>query len=95
MNGQRARYLQDADKSAATTKTVIMLSSGDEPGVTGGVVSNRNIGPCLFEVGSTSVNIEGKPAVYLGSTTGHNGQSNSNTVGAQTVPSQVTVVVAA
>ena len=93
--GTCAKKVFIVNKPAATTKTVIMLSSGDEPGVAGGVVSNRNIGPCLFKVGSTSVNIEGNPAVYLGSTTAHNGQSNSNTVGAQTVPSQVTVVVAA
>ena len=91
--GTCAKKVFIVNKPAATTQTVITLSSGDEPGVAGGVVSNVNIGPMEFKVGSSVVSIEGNPAVYLGSTTAHNGNASGNVPGSQTAPSQTTVTV--
>ena len=82
------------NKPAATTQTVIMLSSGDEPGVAGGVISGVFIGPAQFKLGSTVVMIEGNPAVYMGGMVGQNGVSSANNpAGSQIVPSQVVVDV--
>ncbi|MEM9691379.1 MAG: DUF4150 domain-containing protein [Myxococcota bacterium] len=43
----------------------IPLSSGDEGGVAGGVVSGSVIGACKFTQGSSLVTINGLPAVFL------------------------------
>jgi hypothetical protein len=82
------------NKPAATIRTIITMSSGDEPGAAGGVVSSLIKGPCQFKLGSTVVLIEGSPAVYLGSMIGHNGAPNANMpAGSQISPSQTIVVV--
>ena len=81
--------------ASATTMTTIMLSSGDEAGCAGGVVSGVFIGPAKFTLGSTVVMIGGAPAVYLGSMIGQNGVGNSNMpAGQQVAPSQAIVNVA-
>jgi hypothetical protein len=83
------------NKPAATIQTIIMLSSGDEPGVAGGVVSSVFIGPAQFKLGSMSVLIEGSPAAYMGSMVGQNGVAAANMpAGSQIVPSQFVVDVA-
>jgi len=83
-------------KKAATEKTEISMSSGDEAGTVGGVVSNKFKGPAKFEQGSSKVKIEGNGAAYLGAMVGQNDSSNSNMpAGHQVAPSQVKVIVAA
>src|SRR5471032_1872289 len=52
------------NKPAATTMTMIMMSSGDEPGCNGGFMSGLFIGPAQFTLGSMVVSIVGAPAVY-------------------------------
>lgn len=80
--------------NAATVATEIAMSSGDEAGSIGGVVSNTVKGPCKFKMGSNTVKIEGQGAVYLGSLIGHNNASNPNVPpGTQISPSQSTVTV--
>jgi len=80
---------------AATQDTEITMSSGDEAGSVGGVVSNKIKGPAKFTQGSSKVKIEGKGAAYLGAMVGQNDSSNSNMpVGHQVAPSQVKVIVA-
>jgi uncharacterized Zn-binding protein involved in type VI secretion len=82
------------NQPAATIETVITMSSGDELGVDGGVVSDLVKGPCRFKIGSSVVMIEGNPAAYLGSTIGHNGVASANQpMGAQISPSQTVVIV--
>jgi uncharacterized Zn-binding protein involved in type VI secretion len=82
------------NKPAATTMTVIMLSSGDEAGCNGGVMSGLFIGPAQFTLGSMVVSIVGAPAAYLGSTIGQNGVGSANMpAGVQVVPSQPIVTV--
>jgi uncharacterized Zn-binding protein involved in type VI secretion len=75
---------------AVTMSTVIMQSTGDEPGSLGGVVSGRIKGPARFTTGSLKVSIEGSKAVMQGSVTKQNGD-NPNAVGAVVNPSQTKV----
>ena len=76
--------------------TEITMSSGDEAGSVGGVVSNKIKGSAKFKQGSSKVKIEGKGAAYLGAMVGQNDDSNSNMpAGHQVAPSQVKVIVAA
>jgi len=80
---------------AVTQDTEITMSSGDEAGSVGGVVSNKIKGPAKFTQGSGKVKIEGKGAAYLGAMVGQNDSSNSNMpAGHQVAPSQVKVIVA-
>jgi len=80
---------------AATIMTMIMMSSGDEPGCAGGVVSSLFIGPAQFTLGSSVVMMGGAPAAYQGSLIGQNGVGAANMpAGVQVVPSQATVMVA-
>jgi hypothetical protein len=82
--------------NASTLKlqSEIPISSGDEAGVAGGVVSGMNMGPAKFIKGSSKVLVEGKPGVYLTSQLGMNG-SSPNTVGTQLAPSQAKVIFGA
>ena len=79
--------------SAITTASDIPMSSGDEPGVAGGMVSNVFKQKCSFPQGSSKVKAEGSPVVCVTKMTKHNG-SNANTVGLQAVPCQAKVLVA-
>lgn len=75
---------------ALTKASKITLSSGDEPGVAGGVVSGKNMGPAEFVLSSMVVMLEGNPAVRLGDMTKHN---DGNIVGSVLAPGQVIVMV--
>lgn len=91
-SGKLSQKVSIAGSKAATVKTTTQSSNGDEPGTVGGVVSNKNMGPCAFLNGSMKVKIEGNAAVRLGDPTKHNGQPN-NTVGSAIAPSQTKVDV--
>ncbi|MGF6649520.1 hypothetical protein OKW34_000082 [Paraburkholderia youngii] len=75
---------------ALTRSSQIPLTSGDEGGVAGGVVSSGVMGKMKFMSGSRSVRFEGSPAVRLNDQTQHN---DGNAVGAVLTPSQTTVMV--
>jgi hypothetical protein len=80
--------------NAVTQDTEITMSSGDEAGSVGGVVSNKIKGPAKFTQGSSKVKIEGKGAAYLGAMVAQNDGSNANMpAGHQVAPSQVKVIV--
>jgi hypothetical protein len=80
---------------AVMQDTEITMSSGDEAGSVGGVVSNKIKGPAKFTQGSSKVKIEGKGAAYLGAMVAQNDGSNANMpAGHQVAPSQVKVIVA-
>ena len=81
-------------KEAANLNTQMSQSQGDEAGTDGGVVSGSNMQTVAFKKGSMKVKIEGQPAVYLTSTTGHNGSNANMPSGAQIAPSQAKVLVA-
>lgn len=67
----------------------IPISSGDEPGVAGGVVSGSFIQEVEFIMGSLIVTIGGKPAVRLGDPVKAN---KGNAVGSVIAPSQSIVM---
>ena len=79
---------------ALNVQSKIPLSSGDEAGVAGGVVSGTNLGEVSFRVGSSSVLIDGKPAVFHSAATAHNGSNANMPVGIHSVPSQAVVLIA-
>ncbi len=86
-SGTLSAKVKIAGSKAATVKTVVKQSSGDEPGTSGGVISGKNRGECGFLKGSLKVKIEGNPSVRMGDATKHNGVPQ-NTVGTALSPSQ-------
>ena len=68
----------------------IPMTSGDEAGVAGGVVSGGNMQEACFKVGLPNIKLEGNNAVVHLAATGHNG-SNANAVGVHLAPSQTVV----
>jgi hypothetical protein len=81
------------NQSAMHESSVIPMTSGDEAGSIGGMMSNMMKGQCAYKGGPTNVTIEGKKAVHIGSMTGQNGNNANMPAGAQIVPSQVKVLV--
>lgn len=59
----------------------VSVSTGDEPGVGGGVVSGCFAGPCQFSGGSLKVRMEGQPVVMHGVPSRHNGDAIANAPG--------------
>ena len=79
-------------KPAATTNTEIWMSTGNEAGTGGGVVSGSVGGPCRIKVGSRKVFVEGHGGAYLGVMVAHNNTANSNMpIGNQVHASQTKV----
>jgi hypothetical protein len=93
--GTLSKKVKIAGKKAATTKTEISMSSGDEPGTAGGgVISSKFKGPAKFKKGSSKVSAEGSPIVHLTSMIGQNGVANANhPAGVQVAPSQTKVLI--
>lgn len=91
--GTCSKKVKILNKKTAVHTTEIGMSSGDEPGTIGGVVSNKFKGPCKFQVGSAKVKAEGKKMAHLGARTAHNGNNANMPAGAQVAPSQSKVLV--
>lgn len=72
----------------------IPMSSGDEAGSAGGVVSGMIKGEVKFTKGSAVVKVEGQAIVYLTCPTQHNGSNANAPQGALISPSQSIVLVA-
>ena|SRR6187455_25314 len=78
---------------ALVVTSKIPLSSGDEAGTAGGVVSGMFIGEVSFKKGSSKVMFEGKGVLHVSAVSGHNG-SNANAPGGMiAAPSQTVVLV--
>ena len=75
-----------------TLLTVVPLSSGDNAGVLGGVVSQTCMGPSRRLTGAFTVLYNGMPGARL---TSMGTQNTVNCVGLTIVPSQVTLLVLA
>ncbi|MCA9622314.1 MAG: DUF4150 domain-containing protein [Myxococcales bacterium] len=71
----------------------IPMSTGDEAGSAGGVVSGTIKGEVKYTSSSMKVKVEGKAVVYVGCMTAHNGSSANCPGGAQIAPSQTKVIV--
>lgn len=74
--------------------TKIPLSSGDEAGVAGGVVSGVFIQQVAFRTSSSKVMFQGKKAVMLTAMSAHNGSNANMPAGVHMAPSQTSVLVA-
>jgi ethanolamine transporter EutH len=75
--------------------TEFVVSQGDDAGVLGGLISEEEMGPVTYLLGSTSVIMEGRPAGYFAGLTEHNGLIVANCpIGLQDTPSQEGVLVA-
>ena len=75
---------------AHNTSTSVSTSSGDEAGVSGGVVSGTFMSSCRFVAGSTKVMVGSQPATRLTSSTI---QNSSNGSGSTISPSQTKVLL--
>jgi hypothetical protein len=71
----------------------IPLSSGDEAGVAGGVVSGVNMQKCVYRTWSSKVYVEGNQIVTHTKVTAHNGANPNAPPGSQISPSQAVVFV--
>ena len=72
----------------------IPMTSGDEAGSAGGVVSGTIKGPAMPKRGSAKVKVEGIAVVFHTCTTAHNGVSANAPMGIHDSPSQTKVFVA-
>lgn len=79
---------------ALTKKSEVPMTQGDEAGVSGGVVSGKNMDKMTFQKGSMKVKVEGQPVTCLTAMTAHNGASANMPAGSQIAPSQTKVLVA-
>jgi hypothetical protein len=81
-------------KEAATVITEITMSSGDEAGTLGGMISGTFKGSAKYKKGSSRVKVEGNPVVYHTTMIGQNNSGNPNhPAGVQVAPSQTKVTV--
>ena len=87
--GTAASKVYITGQKAVLVQSEIPMSTGDEAGSAGGVVSGKIKGAVKFMVGYPKVQIEKKMPAMLGSVTTHN---DMNIVGAQLAPSQVKVL---
>ena len=85
-----AQKVYIAGSLAIIKKSKYSSSVGDQSGAKGGVVSSKTSGKVEYQLGSTSVKIEGSEAMRLTSMTTHN---DNNSVGAQLIPSQTKVMI--
>lgn len=76
-----------------TKQTVIPMTSGDEAGAAGGVVSGTIKGPAQAKMGSLRVKVEGIPVVYQTCPLSQNGTNANAPLGMQVSPSQTKVQV--
>lgn len=88
--GSLSKKVTIVNGMAATVSSETTLSTGDQPGVLGGVKSNCIVGKAAFILGSNKVRIEGKAAVFMGNPTTHN---KENTIGTAALPSQSKVFI--
>lgn len=76
-----------------TKSSVVLMTSGDEAGAAGGIISNSIKGPAKAKTFSQKVKVEGKNVVYQTCMIGHNGSNANAPAGMHSVPSQVKVTV--
>jgi hypothetical protein len=75
-----------------TMSSKIPISSGDEAGVAGGVMSGMFIGPCQFRMASSKVSAGGQKVIVLTNMSAHNGMNANMPAGLHMAPSQAKVM---
>jgi hypothetical protein len=78
---------------ALTQASKLPMSSGDEAGVSGGVISGMIVGQVAFRTASTKVRFEGNGALMLTAVSAHNGVNANAPAGVVLAPSQAKVLV--
>lgn len=78
---------------ALVQNSAIPMSSGDEAGSAGGVVSGMIKGQVSFKTGHAKVSLEGKKVIYLTAPSAHNGTNANCPAGVVVAPSQAKVFV--
>jgi hypothetical protein len=76
------------NKEVVVESSSIPMSSGDEAGTSGGVVSGTFMGCVKFKTASAKVYAKGKRVVLFGAVTAHNGNNANMPAGQQVAPSQ-------
>ena len=88
-----------SNKGVVVEDSEVPRTMGDEPGVSNlptpkGLMSQKNMGKCIFKTYSGKVKAEGKGVVTHTATTAHNGSGNMNMpAGNHLSPSQVKILV--
>jgi len=91
--GTCTKKVKIGNKAVMTMKSEIPMSSGDEAGVAGGVISGKIKGEAVPKKGSAKVKMEGSPVIFQTCMFGQNGKNANAPAGVQTVPSQTKVTV--
>ncbi len=91
--GKCTKKVKVNSQPALTKDSQIPMSTGDEAGSAGGVVSGGTKGPTTYKKFSTKVKFEGANVVYQLCNTAHNGASPNAPMGLQSSPSQTKVTV--
>ena len=88
-----SQKLMIANMPAVVENSEVPVSSGDEAGVSGGIMSGCIVGKAVFKIGSTMVDAEGKAVCYATCMVTQNGPSPNVPASMQQVPSQFFVMV--
>ncbi|MFO0548762.1 MAG: PAAR-like domain-containing protein [Polyangiaceae bacterium] len=91
--GTASKKVKIMNQPAILVNTQISMTSGDEAGSAGGVVSSTIKGPAKAQKGSVKVKAEGQPVVFQTCPFGQNGVSANAPAGIQDSPSQSKVTV--
>lgn len=90
MESQKVKVM---NMGVVTMASSISMTSGDEAGVAGGMMSGQIKGPAKAKKGSAKVMVEGQPAIFQTCMFGQNGNNANSPAGVHSTPSQVKVTV--
>lgn len=88
-----SKKVKISNMGAVTMGSNISMTSGDEAGVAGGMISSQMKGPAKPKKGSTKVKAEGKAVIFQTCMFGQNGNNANVPAGVHSVPSQTKVTV--
>jgi hypothetical protein len=91
--GTCSKKVKVVSQPVITKDTLITMTSGDEAGVAGGLVSGMMKGPAKAKTFSQKVKVEGKEVIYQTCTVSQNGSNANSPAGTHTAPSQAKVKV--
>ena len=93
MATKESKKVKISGMGAVTMGSSISMTSGDEAGVAGGLISSKIKGPAKPKKGSTKVKAEGKAVIFQTCMFGQNGNNANSPAGVHAAPSQVKVTV--
>lgn len=82
------RRVTIGNKPVVTKATEIPMSTGNEPGTGGGLMSGKNKGEARARSASACVKAEGQPVVFHGCVIAQNGKNANAPAGVHDAPSQ-------